>query len=192
MSEEILETSAMLAEYGRVRRELTRQQAECDALRAENGRMRARASLWKRAAKGRFDQRASRHLGQRNIARAQAALLRDALQKVDAYEHQTGVLPRDLSNSVYAALRDSTLARDWWEDYETALLENARLEQAFKAEREKRAKLEKAAAGMADALQAYFNKRGAAHALRKGNEDIEAMADALAEWGMAEQKILKP
>jgi hypothetical protein len=37
MSEEVLETDALLAEYGRVRRELTRQQAECDALRGELG-----------------------------------------------------------------------------------------------------------------------------------------------------------
>ncbi len=45
-----------------------------------------------------------------------------------------------------------------------------------------------AAMNMADALQVYFNKRGAAHALRAGNEDVAALADALAEWGALEQR----
>lgn len=45
-----------------------------------------------------------------------------------------------------------------------------------------RERLEKADALM-DAVVIYFNKRGVAHAMRKGNEDIGAMADALAEYG---------
>lgn len=44
------------------------------------------------------------------------------------------------------------------------------------------------AMNMADALQVYFNKRGAAHALRAGDEDIAALADVLAEWGALEQR----
>lgn len=42
-----------------------------------------------------------------------------------------------------------------------------------------------AAEGMADALVAYFNKRGIAHSGHKGNADIEAMADALSTYGAA-------
>lgn len=45
-----------------------------------------------------------------------------------------------------------------------------------------------AAMNMADALQIYFNKRGAAHAERAGNEDIAALAETLAEWGALEQR----
>jgi chromosome segregation ATPase len=41
MSEEILETDALLAEYGKLRRELARTQAECDALRGELGQAEA-------------------------------------------------------------------------------------------------------------------------------------------------------
>jgi hypothetical protein len=41
MSEEILETDALLAEYGRVRRELGQAQAECDALRRKLGQAEA-------------------------------------------------------------------------------------------------------------------------------------------------------
>jgi hypothetical protein len=36
---------------------------------------------------------------------------------------------------------------------------------------------------LANAVTAYFNKRGAAHSDRKGNEDIAAMADALSDYG---------
>ena len=39
---------------------------------------------------------------------------------------------------------------------------------------------------MANALVAYFNKRGADHAMRKGNEDIGDLADALSNYGLAE------
>lgn len=46
--------------------------------------------------------------------------------------------------------------------------------------------LKTAADEMANALQAYFNKRGSAHSERKGNEDIAALADALANYGYAE------
>lgn len=42
-----------------------------------------------------------------------------------------------------------------------------------------------AAEAMADALVAYFNKRGAAHAAHKGNQDIAAMSDALSNYGYA-------
>jgi hypothetical protein len=41
MSEEILETDALLAEYGRIRRELGQAQAECNALRGELGQAEA-------------------------------------------------------------------------------------------------------------------------------------------------------
>lgn len=44
-----------------------------------------------------------------------------------------------------------------------------------------------AANGMADALTAYFNKRGILQSQRAGNEDIADMADALAQWGDQEQ-----
>jgi hypothetical protein len=37
------------------------------------------------------------------------------------------------------------------------------------------------------AVTAYFNKRGAAHAERAGNEDIAEMAEALAEYGAAKK-----
>ena len=36
---------------------------------------------------------------------------------------------------------------------------------------------------MANALVAYFNKRGADHAMRKGNEDIGDLADTLSNYG---------
>lgn len=44
-----------------------------------------------------------------------------------------------------------------------------------------------AARALADSVQAYFNQRGVEHALRPENEDILAMGDALAEFGMLEQ-----
>ena len=47
-----------------------------------------------------------------------------------------------------------------------------------------RAKTE-AGENLAGAVAAYFNKRGVAHAERKGNEDIAAMADALSDYGYA-------
>lgn len=49
-----------------------------------------------------------------------------------------------------------------------------------------------AAEAMADALVAYFDKRGAAHADRKGNQDIAAMADALSNYGYALAKAGEP
>ena len=36
---------------------------------------------------------------------------------------------------------------------------------------------------MANALVVYFNKRGVSHSMRKGNEDIGALADALSNYG---------
>jgi len=36
---------------------------------------------------------------------------------------------------------------------------------------------------MANALVAYFNKRGADHAMWKGNEDIGDLADTLSNYG---------
>ena len=39
-------------------------------------------------------------------------------------------------------------------------------------------------------VQAYFNKRGAAHAYEFGNADIADMAEALAEYGAVEQASL--
>ena len=36
---------------------------------------------------------------------------------------------------------------------------------------------------MANALVAYFNKRGADHAMGKGNEDIGDLADTLSNYG---------
>lgn len=44
-------------------------------------------------------------------------------------------------------------------------------------------RLQVAAENLANAVVAYFNKRGAAHAERAGNEDIAAMADALSDYG---------
>lgn len=54
---------------------------------------------------------------------------------------------------------------------------------ALEAENAKlRAALERAD-DMANALVAYFNKRGVNHSMRKGNEDIGALADALSNYG---------
>ena len=36
---------------------------------------------------------------------------------------------------------------------------------------------------MANALVVYFNKRGADHSMRKGNEDIGDLADTLSNYG---------
>lgn len=40
-----------------------------------------------------------------------------------------------------------------------------------------------AARALADSVTAYFNNRGVAQALRTGNADIAAMADALSDYG---------
>ena len=40
-----------------------------------------------------------------------------------------------------------------------------------------------AMAVMANALVVNFNKRGVSHSMRKGNEDIGALADALSNYG---------
>lgn len=40
---------------------------------------------------------------------------------------------------------------------------------------------------LADAVQLYFNNRGVATAYQKGNEDIAAMSEALADYGIVEQ-----
>ena len=54
---------------------------------------------------------------------------------------------------------------------------------ALEAENAKlRAALERAD-DMANALVVYFNKRGVNHSMRKGNEDIGALADALSNYG---------
>ena len=45
--------------------------------------------------------------------------------------------------------------------------------------------LQQYAERMAEAIKEYFNRRGVAHADRKGNEYIAEMADALCDYGLA-------
>lgn len=59
------------------------------------------------------------------------------------------------------------------------------LRQAINRER----KLRAVAENLADTVTTYFNKRGVAHAERKGNEDIAAMADALSDYGYQRGKF---
>jgi hypothetical protein len=77
MSEEILETSALLAEYGRIRRELRRQQAECDALRGELGQAEA-ATVAEREKR-------------RKLEKA-ALALSDSASRAVGYDHRLVVL----------------------------------------------------------------------------------------------------
>jgi hypothetical protein len=44
----------------------------------------------------------------------------------------------------------------------------------------------RAASVMASAITAYFNKRGVAHSLKDGNEDIMELGESLAEFGPLE------